>query len=68
MKYPIAIAVALAFALVNAFIADMAINEKSCHSKWSDSGYASRWDFWSGCRIEITPKVWIPAKHVAVIA
>lgn len=35
-------------------------NRASCSAKTAEIGFPHRWEFWGGCRIEITPGQWIP--------
>lgn len=35
-------------------------NRASCSAKTAEIGFPSRWEFWGGCQIEVTPGQWIP--------
>ena len=43
--------------------AAFALDRAACYSAWRDSGYGVRWGGLSGCRIEVTPGKWTPARQ-----
>jgi hypothetical protein len=53
----IIIGVVLMFAGVNK------LAEVECKSKWEDSGFATKYNFIGGCRIQTPDGKWIPAEN-----
>ncbi len=38
------------------------LTAKSCEATWKDSGFESRWGFWSDCQIKVEG-YWMPANR-----
>ncbi len=56
----VAVILSILCLLVAVYALAYAVSRKSCYAQTSQMGFATTFDFWGGCRIEVKPGQWIP--------